>query len=162
MTTLAGAVVIALLLYAIVLNGLYLAQRRLLFRPDTNLSPPQLLGLPEVEVVSLRADDGNPLFGWFTGPAQPGGYVVLYLHGNAGHIGHRANRLRRMAEFGWGVFLLEYRGYGGNPGQPTEAGLMRDARAGLARLHASGIPDQRILLWGESLGTGLAIALAVD
>ena len=67
-----------------------------------------------------------------------------------------------MADFGWGVFLLEYRGYGGNPGQPTEAGLVLDARAGLAALNARGIPDERILLWGESLGTGVAIILAAD
>jgi pimeloyl-ACP methyl ester carboxylesterase len=86
--------------------------------------------------------------------------VLLFLHGNAGHVGHRIERLRRFAAQGWGVLLVEYRGYGGNPGSPSEAGLRLDAAAGWAALQARGLPPGRIVVWGESLGSGLATWLA--
>jgi hypothetical protein len=88
--------------------------------------------------------------------------VVLYLHGNAAHIGHRTYRLERFQRLGWGVLLLEYRGYGGNPGRPSEAGLVIDAHAGMAALRAMGFAPAAIVLWGESLGTGPAVQLAVE
>ena len=110
------------LAYGAVLGGLFMCQRSLLFRPEANLPTPEQLGLRDIEVVQLRADDGVPLFAWYAKPLRDDGFVVLYLHGNAGHIGHRAERVRRLTALGWGVFLLEYRGYGGNPGKPTEAG----------------------------------------
>lgn len=162
MLMLAGFIGIGVLLYAMLLTGLYLFQRRLLFRPNSNLPDPRQLGLPDIEVLHLRAADGQSIFGWYTEQSRADTYTVLYLHGNAGHIGHRLNRMRRMIEHGWGVFLLEYRGFGGNPGQPSEAGLLLDARAGLDLLQRRGIPAERILLWGESLGTNLAIALATE
>jgi len=160
MAILAAGLVVAVLLYGLVLLWLYLVQRRLLFRPEADLPPPDQFGLHEIAVLRFAAADGNPLFAWYAAPARPDGYVVLYLHGNAGHIGYRAHRAHRLMAFGWGVCLLEYRGFGGNPGQPTETGLLADASAGLAALHGLGIRNNRILLWGESLGTNLAISLA--
>ncbi len=88
--------------------------------------------------------------------------MVLHLHGNAGNIGHRAYRLGPFKLLGWGVLLLEYRGYGGNPGQPSEAGLLIDAHAGLAALREMGFSLPEIVVWGESLGTGPAVQLAVE
>lgn len=154
--------VAGLLLYGLVLAGLYTFQRRLLFIPDTTTPDPYRAGLLDVAVLHIPTDDGLSLTSWYVPPADPTGFTVLLLHGNAGNIGHRANRLRRMRELGWGVLLLEYRGYGGNPGSPSEDGLMRDAQAGLAELRRRGVPSDRTLLWGESLGTGLAIWLAAD
>jgi fermentation-respiration switch protein FrsA (DUF1100 family) len=87
---------------------------------------------------------------------------VLYLHGNAGNIGHRAPRLAALAGFGWGVLMLEYRGYGGNAGEPSETGLFADTRAAYAALLDRGIEASRIVPWGESLGTGLAVRLASE
>ena len=146
--------------YVLLLAGLVIFQRRLLFKPDRTLPNPRAVGLDGIEVIRLEADDGASLLAWYAAPARADGPVVLYLHGNAGSIANRANRLRRMTEIGWGVFLLEYRGFGGNPGQPGEPGLRRDARAGLAALGRMGIAADRTLLWGESLGSGLAIGLA--
>jgi len=157
---LAGGLVLVVLLYGLILLWLYVFQRRLLFRPEADLPPPEQFGLHDIAVPRFAAADGNPLFAWYAAPARPDGYVVLYLHGNAGHIGYRAHRAHRLMAFGWGVCLLEYRGFGGNPGQPSETGLLADASAGLAMLHSRGIRNDRILLWGESLGTNLAIALA--
>jgi len=95
-------------------------------------------------------------------PANDTQPVVLYLHGNAGHIGNRAVRMEALNRFGWGVLLLEYRGFGGNPGVVGEDGLNTDALAGYAAIRAMGVAANRLLLWGESLGTGVAVRLATE
>jgi fermentation-respiration switch protein FrsA (DUF1100 family) len=87
---------------------------------------------------------------------------VLFLHGNAGDIGNHLPFARFLIEAGYGVLALEYRGYGGNPGSPSETGLMEDARAAFAFLKAQGIPDGKVVLFGESLGTGIAVAMAAE
>ena len=150
-----------LLLYAVLVGALYFAQRRLLYLPDTSAPDPWRAGVPGIEVVRLLTGDGLSLLAWFLPPAEPGGFVVLYLHGNGGHIGHRAERLRKFSAVGWGALLLEYRGYGGNPGAPSEVGLVLDAQAGLAALQDRGVGPEQTLLWGESLGSNLAARLAV-
>jgi fermentation-respiration switch protein FrsA (DUF1100 family) len=155
----AGAV---LLPYGLIATGLFLAQRRILFHPDN--TPPDLarVGNPNVRPVTVTTADGLTLLAWYLPPAEKDGYVVLHLHGNAGNIGHRAYRLGPLSQLGWGVFLPEYRGFGGNPGSPSESGLLLDAAAALATLRGMGVPPERILLWGESLGSGLAIRLAAE
>ena len=87
---------------------------------------------------------------------------MLYLHGNGGNIAFRAARLQRFAQLGWGALMPEYRGYGGNPGVPSEAGLAMDARAALDALGRMGVAPERMLLWGESLGSGVAVRLAAE
>ena len=141
-------------------GALYVGQRRLLFLPDRTTPDPNRVGIPGIEVLRLPTADGLLLDCWYLPPAEPGGFVVLYLHGNGGHIGHRGERLRKFQMVGWGALLLEYRGYGGNPGAPSEAGLLLDAEAGLAAVQGRGVAPERTLLWGESLGTNLAVRLA--
>jgi fermentation-respiration switch protein FrsA (DUF1100 family) len=154
-----GAVVLG---SAQLLAGIYGAQRRLIYFPDNNLPHPAAVGLPGVQVGRIQTDDGLSLIVWYAPPAGAGDFVVLYLHGNGGTIAYRARRIVGFAELGWGVMLPEYRGYGGNPGTPSEQGLLLDARAAYARLASMGIGPERILLWGESLGTGLAVHLAAE
>jgi fermentation-respiration switch protein FrsA (DUF1100 family) len=156
-----GAVLL-LAVYALILAVLFLFQRRILFLPDNAKPDLTRVGNEAVRPVTVPTPDGLSLLSWFMPPARDDGLVVLYLHGNAGHIGHRAYRLGPYRRIGWGVLLLEYRGYGGNPGRPSEAGLLTDARAGLAALLEMGFPPARILLWGESLGSGLAVRLAAE
>jgi fermentation-respiration switch protein FrsA (DUF1100 family) len=141
-------------------GALYFGQRRLLFLPDRTSPDPQRVGIPGIEVLRLSTADGLFLIAWYLPPADPDGFVVLYLHGNGGHIGHRAERLRKFRAAGWGALLVEYRGYGGNPGAPSEAGFLLDAEAGLAALQGLGAGAERTLLWGESLGSNLAVRLA--
>ena len=156
------ACLVAAILYIVVLAGLYSFQRRLLFIPDTAVPDPVRAGVPDVAVLHIPTDDGVSLVAWYVPPAHPNGFTVLLLHGNAGNIANRTGRLRAMRQIGWGVLLLEYRGYGGNGGSPSEDGLTRDARAGLAELQRRGVAADRVLLWGESLGTALAIRLATE
>ena len=154
-----GALAGILLAYAAVAAALYLGQRSLLYLPDTTrprLGPLSELGFRE---IVLTTTDGLSLLSWYRAP-DPGAPVVAYFHGNGGHIGYRADRMMRFAEQRLGVLLLGYRGYGGNPGTPTEAGLYADAEAALDFLRAEGVPANRLVLYGESLGSGVAVHMA--
>jgi uncharacterized protein len=153
------AALAAVLLYLAVVGGLYLFQRRLIFIPDRTRPNPAAAGVPEAREIGITTADKLTLLGWTVPPARPDGFVVLYLHGNAGNIGSRAGRIRRFTALGWGVLMAEYRGYGGNPGTPSDAGLMLDAQGALAALRGMGVSPARTLLWGESLGTSLAVRL---
>jgi fermentation-respiration switch protein FrsA (DUF1100 family) len=149
----------ALVAYGVLVGGLYLLQRHLLYFPDR--TRPELgelapLGVREVRVTTA---DGLSLLSWYL-PPRDERPVVMYLHGNGGHIGYRTERLRRFARNGYGVLMLEYRGYGGNPGTPTEAGFYADASAALDFLAREGIMPNRLVLYGESLGSGVAVHLA--
>jgi fermentation-respiration switch protein FrsA (DUF1100 family) len=153
-------VALATTFYAAFVAVLYFSQRRLLFAPDAAKPDPSRTGIAGIEVLHLESGDGTPIFAWYLPPASPSGFVVLYLHGNGGHIGYRGERLRGFHAAGWGALLVEYRGYGGNPGTPTGKGLMLDAEAGLAALARMNVPPSRTVLWGESLGSNLAVRLA--
>ena len=161
MRWLGGAVLVVAVLYAVLCGALYVLQRRIVFVAAGTRPDPVASGVPGVEVLGVRTADGLELNAWFSAPA-PGGRVALFLHGNAGTIGHRAGRIAPFVAAGWGVLLLDWRGYGGNPGAPCEAGLARDARAAYDLLRQRGYAAERIVIWGESLGTALAVRLAGD
>lgn len=150
---------IPLIAYLAVLGWMYANQRQLLYLPDR--SRPQLGQLRQLGVreVSLRTTDGLDLLSWYLPP--PGGRpVIAYFHGNGGHIGYRADRVERFARAGFGALMVEYRGYGRNPGIPTETGLFADAVAALAFLDHERVPAGARVLYGESLGSGIAVHLA--
>ena len=153
---------VLILLYTVVVTVLFLLQRRMLFLPFNLKLDATRTGVPGVSPLTVTTPDGLALLAWYMPPAREGGHVVLYLHGNAGNIGHRAYRFAPYHQIGWGVLMPEYRGYGGNPGRPSEQGLLTDSRAALAALVAMGFPPHRILLWGESLGSGLVVRLAAE
>jgi fermentation-respiration switch protein FrsA (DUF1100 family) len=143
--------------------ALWAFQDRLIYFPDpTPPPPPALLGLDRVAETRLRTADGLDILAWSLPAGRTDAPVLLYLHDNGGSLAYRADRLRRFEDLGWGALVVQWRGYGGNPGQPSEAGLTEDARAGLRSLQEAGVLAARIVLWGESLGTGLAIRLAAE
>jgi len=148
-------------IYGFVIGALFLFQRRLLFRPGRHRPELGELALCGVAEVRLATRDGLSLYCWYRPPGA-GRPVVLYLHGNGGHIGYRAQRLRRFAGEGYGVLMLEYRGYGGNPGKPCEGGLYADAEAAIGFLGGQAIAPARLVLWGESLGSAVAVHLAAE
>jgi fermentation-respiration switch protein FrsA (DUF1100 family) len=159
---LAGALLIAGVFYATLCAGLFVWQRHIIFITGHERPEPVQAGVPGVEVLSLHTADGLDLLAWYSPPSEATRPVVLFLHGNSGHIGHRASRLARLAAAGWGALLVEYRGFGGNPGTPSEDGLALDARAAYAALTGRGIAADRIVVWGESLGTAVAVRLAEE
>jgi uncharacterized protein len=145
--------------YGGIVAGLFFLQRRLLYHPGPTrpaLADLAVLGVREIE---LTTEDGLTLLSWYL-PPRAGRPVVAYFHGNGGHIGYRAERLRRFARDGYGVLLAEYRGYAGNPGLPCERGLFADGEAALDFLADAGVKSVDIVLWGESLGSGIAVYLA--
>jgi fermentation-respiration switch protein FrsA (DUF1100 family) len=113
-----------------------------------------------MEAVETRSADGLRLLAWYHAPPTDSSPVLVYFHGNAGHIGHRADRARPYIDAGFGVLLVEYRGYGGNPGRPTEDGLYADARAAVDFLTQQDVAPDRMVLYGESLGTAVAVQIA--
>ena len=147
-------------LYVVGLALLYGAQRRLLYFPNRVEVPPGSVGLPGAERVHLTTTDGERLLAWRMA-AAPGAPLVVYFHGNGGGLDLRANRYAAFAAAGFGVLALEYRGYAGSTGAPSEEGLTRDAQAAYQAALADAAPE-RIVLLGESLGSGLAVKLAAS
>jgi uncharacterized protein len=147
--------------YALIVGALYLLQRSLLYHPSAQRPLLGSLAALGVSEATLHTEDGLRLFSWYL-PPPAGAPVVVYFHGNGGDIGQRRDRLRRFADFGFGALMVEYRGYAGNPGAPTEAGLLADARAALAFLDMQQVSPDRRVLYGESLGTGIAVQMAAD
>ena len=139
---------------------MYVAQRSLLYFPEKLRIPPAQAGLPEAQEIVLDTADGEKLVVWHVPPreARP---VVLYFHGNGGSLRYRVERFRAIISDGTGLVALSYRGYGGSTGSPTETGLIADANAAydFALAH---YPAERLVLWGESLGTGVAVAIAAE
>lgn len=138
----------------------YLGQRSLQYHPDKSRTLPAMAGLPAAEEIELKTADGETVIVWHV-PPKGDKPVVLYFHGNGGSLAWRANRFRSFTADGTGLVALSYRGYGGSTGSPTEAGLIADAEAAYA-FAAARYPVERIAVWGESLGTGVAVALAAS
>ena len=105
--------------------------------------------------------DGVPVTSWFA-TGEPGAKVVVLFHGNAGNIADRAFKARHFLDAGFGAVLAGYRGFGDNPGSPTENGLYADANAVLAALKERGIGAERVVLYGESMGSGVAVQIAAQ
>ena len=151
---LTALIAIPVVAYLALLAYLYFFQRQLLYFPDR--SRPQLGELAAVGVreVQLTTADGLTCSSWYL-PPREGRPVIAYFHGNGGNIAYRADRVQRFAREGYGVLMIEYRGYGGNPGAPSEAGLFADARRRrwiFCAPRAS--PPSGLVLYGELLGIG--------
>jgi len=158
MATLKSVLLVALVCYVGLVAVMYLAQRKLMYFPYAARMAPADADFPQAREVDLKAADGVRIVAW-TVPPKPGKPVVLYLHGNGGSVAHRVPRFRKLVDDGTGLVALSYRGYGGSDGNPTEDGLIADGRAAYDFARAT-YPDAKIVLWGESLGTGVAVALA--
>jgi fermentation-respiration switch protein FrsA (DUF1100 family) len=155
---------LALVLASAFLAAIWLGQRRLIYFPQAPLVRPVADLVPRAAEVSLHTEDGLDLQGWFfpSGP-EPSPGAVLVCNGNAGSRENRLPLATALSLQGWSVLLFDYRGYGGNPGAPTETGLIRDARAARDWLASRpGIDAQRIVYFGESLGAAVAVALAAE
>ena len=142
---------------------IWVTQRWLIYFPTADLPTPAASGLPMASEVTFQTADGLTLRAWFVPAARPASVTVLFLSGNGGNRAMRAPLASALAARGIATLLVDYRGYGGNPGRPSESGLAADARA--ARAYLAGRPDvdtTRIVYFGESLGTGVAVRLATE
>jgi uncharacterized protein len=153
-------VLIGLLAVYIALVGLlFVTQRKLQYLPDRRLVEPAEVGLDGFDSVRLETPDGERLVAWHASPNGPHPTIV-YFQGNGLGLEARADRFRLFHDAGYGVLALGYRGYSGSSGTPSEAGLITDAATAVAFLRTNGVPPERLVYYGESLGTGVAVPLA--
>ncbi len=150
----------AVCVYLGVIAILYFAQRSMMYFPETIHTTPAQAGLPEAVEVTLTASDGVQLVAWHV-PPRGDKPVIVYFHGNGGALRYRVERFRKLIRDGIGLIAVEYRGYGGSRGSPSEAGLIADGEAAYTFVAAHYQPQQ-IVLWGESLGTAIAVTLAAE
>jgi pimeloyl-ACP methyl ester carboxylesterase len=147
--------------YLAVCALMFTLQHRLQYRPNPAPMDTAAAALPGLEVQALDTADGERLVAWWHPPRDARSPVVLYLHGNGANLAARMGRLRWLAQQGAGFLALSWRGYGGSTGTPSEAGLMTDARTAWAAL-AQRVAPERIVVFGESLGTTVAVMLAAE
>jgi fermentation-respiration switch protein FrsA (DUF1100 family) len=157
-------IALAVVIIAVLLLLLWTMQRRLMYFPMAAVPSPVSLGLDEAQPVMFDTTDGLRLNGWFFPIAQAlPKATVLVFNGNAGNRAYRVGLASALVRRGFQVLLLDYRGFGENPGTPTERGLASDARA--ARRYLVSRPDvdlASVVYFGESLGTAVAVDLATE
>ena len=155
----AAAILITLTLAVVMWSRLV---DRMIFYPSPGVDlTPEALGI-EAESLFLETEDGVRIHAFYL-PTPGTSRALLFLHGNAGNASHRLPNAASLARLGAGVLLLEYRGYGLSDGTPDEAGVYADARAGLAFLvNERGFAEDRIVVFGRSLGGAVAVDLARD
>ncbi len=151
----------ALCVYALIGLAAYFGQRRLMYFPDRARTLPVQAGLPGVEERVLNTPDGARIIAWY-GKAKPGQPTILYFHGNGGGLANRAPRVERFMGEGWGVYMMSYRGYSGGTGSPTETANVADARLAYGALLLEGVEPASIILYGESLGSCIAVRIATE
>ena len=163
-TVVRNVVLVVLVMIGLFITVLWAFQRHLIYFPSAALVPPAHDVIDEAGDVTLETSDGLSLGAWFI-PAhgQPNGLTVLVANGNAGDRALRASLADGLAEEGFAVLLFDYRGYGGNPGHPSEDGLARDVRAAYRFLvEDKGVEPERLIYFGESLGAAVVSELAAE
>jgi len=150
-----------LVVYALMSAYLYLFQRSILYIPVKEMSAPANYGLTNMEEVKIKTNDGINLTAWYAKPKEKES-VMLYLHGNAGNLGDRTEKISNYLNAGFGILALSWRGFGSSEGEPSEQGLYNDARSAIKYLQNLGYKDKQIFLYGESLGSGVAVQMATE
>ena len=147
-------ILIAIYLFIIIFLSFY--QRKLLYHPSENNYLDETSLNHKVEKVYIQSE--NKLVSW-NFQKNPKFKTLLFFHGNAGRLDNRIYKLNELAKLDLNYLIIAYRGFSGNKGNPTEMGLYKDAKAAKDWLNNQGIDDQNIILYGESLGTAIAIDL---
>ena len=147
-----------LLIYVGITVVIYFYQRKLLYHPFS----PQITGkglIHNFETINFKTSDNFELKGWFH-LKNSNKKTILFLHGNAGNLDNRIDKLNFLGNMDINFLIISWRGYSGNPGNPSETGLYKDALGGIEWLNKKGISNDRIILYGESLGTAIATEVA--
>ena len=158
MNYLTNIILILILGYFIFLVLTYIFQRNLLYHPKVNNYSGESL-LINVEKIKIKTSDGINLISWYY-KKKLNSKTLLFLHGNAGSLENRINKLNHFANLKLNFLIVAWRGFSGNEGQPTEKGLYEDARSAINWLNSKGVMEKDIIIYGESLGTGVAVEVA--
>ena len=146
-------------IYLIITLALYFLQRKLLYYPVVNNYSGDKLLVP-VEKVKITTKDNLELLAWYYDKGNKNYKTLLFLHGNAGSLENRINKINHFKDMNMNFLLLSWRGFSGNKGQPTEKGIYEDARSAIQWLKEKGLETEDIVIYGESLGTGVAVEVA--
>lgn len=149
-------------LYGGIIALMAIFQKQLLYLPDKQIGTPEQYGISNFNEIFIKTADGISIQSWYS-PAQNDMPTILYFHGNASHMGNRAGIYSALAGKGFGVLAVSYRGYGKSDGFPSEHGLYTDGRATISFLtNNRQIPLKNIIIYGESLGTGVSVQIATE
>lgn len=157
---LARITLVALGLYLAACLAMFFLQRQILFVPGTRDVALDVALVPNAQVIELATDDKETIKAWWVPPRDDTQPVYLYFHGNAETLASRDKRFGLLTADGAGLLGVSWRGYGGSTGSPSEAGFQRDALAASAWLREQGIGPERLIVFGESVGTGIAVWLS--
>lgn len=161
-TLLRRFMITALFIYLAVLFLLWWFQRSLLYFPDTHINPPAAYALTELKDARIAVDGAGFVQAWTKAPRE-GRPLIVYFHGNGGHLGYRQHMYRALIDAGYGLVALSYPGYGASEGAPSEEAIYRSARAAIAYgENVMNTPVSRMIYYGESLGTGVAVQMATE
>ncbi|MGY8985685.1 MAG: alpha/beta hydrolase [Sphingomonadales bacterium] len=150
-----------LALYFLATLALFFLQRSMVFVPNINVPNIEIAQMPALEILHIPTEDDLLLLSWYK-PADKDYPTILYFQGNAGNLETQSHLTLPIYNSPFGLLMVEYRGYGGNEGEPTETGFYKDGRAGLKYLNNLGIKNKEIILYGRSLGTGTATQMATE
>ena len=146
-------------IYFFILISTYVFQRNLLYHPKEN----NYFGDPltvEIEKVKINTQDRIELLSWYHNKNLNNYKTILFLHGNAGSLENRIHKINHFKDMNVNFLLISWRGFSGNKGKPTEKGLYEDAKSAVAWLKSKGVNENNIIIYGESLGTGVATEIA--
>jgi uncharacterized protein len=156
--TLILIIVICSSLYVVLIAFMYFQQRKLQYFPNRIEITPEQVGLIDVQRIVLQTPDGEKILAWYH-PAPKYRPTLLYFHGNAGGLSGRVDKLRFYQSHGFGFLAVSYRGFEGSTGMPSEARLLIDAKTAYDWLISHNVADGKIVVLGESIGTGVAVQL---
>ena len=148
--------------YILLLSVVFFFQRNLLYHPsvDNDLKDQVERAPNEIEKVKITTKDKIDLIGWFYNRDLEEFKTILFFHGNAGSLENRTYKLNHFKNLNLNFLIIAWRGFNGNKGKPNEMGLYEDAKSAIKWLKAKGIKEKNIILYGESLGTGVAVEVA--
>ena len=146
-------------IYFFILISTYVFQRNLLYHPKENNYFGDLLTV-EIEKVKISTQDRIELLSWYHNKNLNNYKTILFLHGNAGSLENRIHKINHFKDMNVNFLLISWRGFSGNKGKPTEKGLYEDAKSAVAWLKSKGVNENNIIIYGESLGTGVATEIA--
>ena len=162
MTNIKTFIIYAICFYLFIILIMFIFQRSLLYLPSKGKIDEHYYAETGLKKIEFITSDGLVLKSLFKRPTNNEKSIMIVFHGNAGHIGHRVEKFRPFLKLGYGLFLVEYRGYGENLGKPSESGFYKDGQAALNFLSEQNIPKEKTILYGESLGCGLAVKLSTQ
>jgi len=148
--------------YVLLVVVVFFFQRNLLYHPSVNnyIKDQEVKKPSEIEIVSITTRDKIDLIGWYYNKNIENSKTILFFHGNAGSLENRTYKLNHFKDLNLNFLIIAWRGFNGNSGKPNETGLYEDAESAIRWLKTKGVEDKNIILYGESLGTGVAVEVA--